>query len=108
MKMYAAKHHVGLGGYTARPGEVIEKALSEEQVAWLLSKGAIEPVPVFAEEPGQSDDQREQGDDEEEQDESQEEAEGMEEEQPPEIDVMDGITPESTPDGPKKRGGKRK
>lgn len=110
MKKYAAKHHVGLGDCVARPGEVIEKELTEEQARWLLSIGAIELLPAFYwEAPDMGDGQQEQKEAEPDNlDDGQEQEEGSEDEQPPEIDVMDGIAAEAAQDEPKKRGGKRK
>lgn len=122
MKKYVANHHVGLGDYTARPGEIIDQALTEEQVQWLLSIGAIETLPAFYSdapdlgageqeqeeaEPENQDDGQEEEADPENQDDWQE----QEDEQTPEIDAMDGITPASVGSAaPKKtrkaRGGK--
>ena len=106
MKRYAAKHHVGLGDYTARPGEIIDRELTEEEAQWLLSQNAIEPLPAFyADAPDMGDGQQEQ---EEAEPENLGDGQEQEEEQPPEIDAMDGITAENAPEEPKKKGGKRK
>ena len=39
--MYAAIHNVLVGRNEYTPGEIIAEKLSKEQVAWLLSQGAI-------------------------------------------------------------------
>ena len=108
MEKYAARHHVGLGSYTARPGEIIEQELTEEQAQWLLSIGAIEALPAFyADAPDMGDDGKEQEEAPEDLDDGKEQEEEQEQ-QPPEIDAMDGITAETATEEPKKKGGKRK
>lgn len=99
---------MGLGNYTARPGELIEQELTEEQAQWLLSIGAIEALPAFyTEAPDMGDKQQEQEEAPENLDDGKEQEEEQED-TPPEIDAMDGITAETAPEEPKKKGGKRK
>lgn len=45
-KLYYAKHHVRIKGYTLRPGEVFESALDEKTAQRLLRIGAIAEAEI--------------------------------------------------------------
>lgn len=120
MKLFYAKFHVGLGNYVARPGEVFEADLPEDEIERLLKLGAIAEceVPPDMEEALQesepvnepeSDQQQENGTETEPEEEMQE-AE-PDDSEPVEIgadiadiDVMDGISAPAKKSG--RKGGK--
>lgn len=96
-KWYYAKMHVAVGGYIARPGEVIEGDFSKEDIAHWLKIGAIaecgEPEGVSFDEPNQPEDVAAHEETDAESETANEEGAG--EEMPAitaDIDVMAGIT----------------